>query len=474
MFFDRVLEHPPSSISVITGKKIYTYSDLIREINFSHLNIKKIGIGPGDHAGIITNNDFYFIPLLFALWNCGAVPVLLNAKLQKDEIQNQIIFARCKFLFIHEKFLEKFSVRGIISAEFPFREKNQPEENPYRNENKPGDTAVIIFTSGSSGRPKAVMLGFENLFQSAVIGNKVLNLNTNDRFLASLPFHHIGGFSIITRSVISGSSVIIPDSLSADDLIRSIHLSNPTAISLVSNQLKKFVDAKIISPDDLRIVLLGGGFFDKDLILSALKLGWKIAKVYGSTETSSFVSFMDCEEAELRPGASGKAISPNEIIITEEGEIAVRSPSVMKGYYQNKDDTSLRLREGVYFSGDIGYLDKEGYLFVEAKRDDLIVSGGENINPFEIEKAILTNGKIDEAVVVGTEDEEWGQAVSAAVVLKDKEKLSGQELKNFLKDKITPFMIPKKILFLTELPKTELGKIKRDKVRKLFYEKRQE
>ncbi|HSR16579.1 MAG TPA: AMP-binding protein, partial [Ignavibacteriaceae bacterium] len=280
-----------------------------------------------------------------------------------------------------------------------------------------------------------------------------------------------GGFSIIIRAVLFGSSVIIPESLSAEELIKSITLFNPTAASLVSNQLKKFVEKKIIPPKELRLILLGGGFFNMELVLEAMNQGWKIAKVYGTTETSSFVAFMNYEESGLRPGASGKAINPNRIMITKEGEIGIISPAVMKGYYNNKEETALKLKDGIFYSGDIGYIDQDGYLYIEAKRNDLIVSGGENINPAEVEKEISSHPKVNEAAVVGIEDEEWGQAVSAAIVVRQKEDLSEDELKNFLKYRIASFKIPKKVVFINELPKTELGKVQHEKVREFFNKK---
>jgi acyl-CoA synthetase (AMP-forming)/AMP-acid ligase II len=180
---------------------------------------------------------------------------------------------------------------------------------------------------------------------------------------------------------------------------------------------------------------------------------------------------MNFEESKIHPAASGKAISPNRILITDQGEIAILSPSLMKGYYNNKDEDVLKLKDGFFYTGDIGYVDNEGYLYIKAKRNDLIVSGGENINPIEVEKQILTHPKVIEVSVVGVEDKEWGQIVSAAVILKENENLTEDELKTFLKKKTASFKIPKQIIFVNNLPKTELGKVQREKVRKLFRSK---
>ena len=140
----------------------------------------------------------------------------------------------------------------------------------------------------------------------------------------------------------------------------------------------------------------------------------------------------------------------------------------MKGYYKTNSETNSKSKKDLFDTGDIGYLDEEGFLFVEAKRSDLIVTGGENINPVEVEKVILTHNDVKEVCVIGIKDKTWGQLVSAAIVLKKDGRLSANELKNFLKEKLASYKIPKKILFIDEIPKTEMGKVIREKVNKLF------
>jgi O-succinylbenzoic acid--CoA ligase len=265
-----------------------------------------------------------------------------------------------------------------------------------------------------------------------------------------------------------GTAIIIPESLSYLHIREAIKKGKPTLASLVSNQLKNFADDSFSPNRELRMVLLGGGFSDSNLVLKAISSGWNIAKVYGSTETSSFVSFMNTEEVKKNPGASGKALPPNEIIIAADGEIAVKSLSVMIGYFNNAEETSVRLKNGYYHTGDTGLIDHEGYLIVESKRDNLIVSGGENINPFEIEEAILTHHETADACVVGIKDERWGEIVSAAVILNRGSELSEEDLKKYLKERLAGFKVPKKIIFVTHLLKSGIGKVRRDKVRDFF------
>lgn len=456
---------PPDSTAVIYNDKKISYGELNSLVKRTALFLYEKGIQENDITVLLSGNRLEFIVAVLALWEIGAVPVPLNTKLLDKDLNEQIKFLNSGFI-IKSKEFRNVSTTGksilIRLTELPDNEEKTSQIN--FSENK---TALILFTSGSSGKPKAVMLSFENLIQSAVIGNKVLNQTSKDKWLASLPFYHIGGFSIIFRVLMFGTSIIIPDSLSNDNLSESIKKNKPALISLVTTQLKNFIDKDFTPPIELRTVLLGGGFSDKNLILKAIDKGWMIAKVYGSTETSSLISFMNPDEVKKKPEASGKAIPPNKIIITDEGGIAIQSPAVMKGYFNN-DETAGVIKDGYYFTGDIGYLDDEGYLFVEAKRNNLIISGGENINPFEVENFILTHSEIKEACVIGIDSEEWGQIVSAAVVLKEGEALSEKKLRDFLRDKLPSFKIPKKIKFVNQLPKSGLGKILRNKVKNLF------
>jgi O-succinylbenzoic acid--CoA ligase len=457
------------SIAIIRNDKEITYGEINSLVKKIFFFLNNEGIKENDIVTLLFNNSLEFIVIVISLWEIGAIPVPLNTRLLGKDLNEQIEFLKSYFTITSKEF-EDVSLPGkkiIIFFDDLLRKASLPEKNRQVNFSR-DKTALMLFTSGSSGKPKAVVLSFENLIQSALTGNKVLNQTKEDKWLASLPFYHIGGFSIIFRALIFGTSIIIPSLLSNDNLIESIKKCKPTLASLVSNQLKKLVDENFVPPKELRMVLLGGGFSDKNLILTAIEKGWKIAKVYGSTETSSFVSFMNYDEVKEKPGASGKAIPPNKIIITDEGEIAVQSQSVMQGYFNNEEETGEKIKNGFYYSGDIGRLDEDGYLYVEAKRNDLIVSGGENVNPLEIENVILSQSKVNEVCVVGIEDKEWGLIVSAAVVLKESGKLSENELKNFLRDKIAPYKIPKQIIFINKLPKSSLGKIEREKVRELL------
>jgi acyl-CoA synthetase (AMP-forming)/AMP-acid ligase II len=257
-------------------------------------------------------------------------------------------------------------------------------------------------------------------------------------------------------------------------LIKALSKWQPTFISLVTTQLKKIVDDEVSPNPELKNCLVGGGFSDIEIIRKAYDLGWPVNIVYGSTETASFVTALLKDEIIFKPNSVGRAVPTNKIFITDNkgnelkpfeiGEIVVQSNALMSGYL-DQYETERVIKDGNYHTGDIGYLDEDEYLFVEGRKNFLISSGGENVNPVEVEKVLLQHPQIKEAAVFPLKDKEWGEIITAAIVLKNKsDNLSYDDLKIFLQQRISGYKVPKKIFFEDQLPKTELGKIEKEKL----------
>jgi len=464
-----------SAKAVLTTHLQMTYEELQKNVALTSSSLREKGISENDRVGIIGKNDLDFILIVLSLWQVNAVPVPINSRLTEKEINQQLTIAKCSFVLTSKDFTNKLSNLPLQKFVYPFELKTG--ELNLETEIVPDKTAAIIFTSGSSLKPKGVELSFNSFFRNAVIGNQLLRQLNSDRWLASLPFYHVGGFSIITRALLFGIPIVIPDSVSPDNqtvghagLISAIEKFNPTLISLVSTQLKRIVESKFKPNPEMKICLLGGGFINDDLIEEAINLGWPIVKVFGSTETCSFVTALLTEEFKLKPGSAGKPLPPNIILIKDEngneldpfevGEIAVKTPVLMKRYINEENSFNYKITDGFYFTGDTGYIDDEGYLFVQSRKNNLISTGGENVNPAEVEKEILKHPYIAEAVVFPVRDKEWGEIISAVIVLKNPvEKVSPDDLKIFLINKIAAYKIPKNIFIESSLPRTELGKI---------------
>ena len=466
------------SIALIHKNSSITYLAFEEKIFSTIQTLSDIGIKRRNKVAILSENSPEFVMLIFSLWRLGAIPIPLNLKLLPKEIEELITFAHCDFLLTDDSSFELINSKKIPKHRIPNGNEKAASKTFPEIDFTIEDTAAIIFTSGSTGKPKGVMLSFNNLFQSALTGDQIFKHADGDRWLASLPFYHVGGFSIITRAFFFGAALILPNSLSAEQLKEEIENQKPTLTSFVSTQLKRLIELGVKPNKELRHILLGGGFLDAELVEKAISSGWKISKSYGSTETSSFAAALTYEEFNKKRQSAGKALTPNKILIVDEkknplppnhsGEIAVKGESVAKGYLHNIEETNKKFKGKIYYSGDFGYLDDEGYLFVEARRNDLIISGGENINPIEVENEIIKHPKVLEVSVLGIEDNEWGYIVTAAVVLKNKNEFTLDELKEFLKDKLPGYKHPKKIFILDNLPKTEMGKVQKEKIREII------
>jgi O-succinylbenzoic acid--CoA ligase len=470
---------------IINGQRVLSFRELNERTSYLAYYLQKnYKVNQGNIAAILSGNNIDFMILLFALWKLGAVPVPINIRLNNSETDSLISFLKPSLIFRgddNKSITDKGSTIIRIGVDYTIPENLALTGNVVLQDNfkifDENDTALILFTSGTSGNPKGVPLSFHNLKASFENSNTVLNHQSGDKWISSLPFYHIGGFSIITRALLSGTSIIIPASSKTDDLADVILRYHPTYLSLVSTQLKRLINIGIKPGVELKCVLLGGGYIEDKLVEEAVKEGWPVAKVYGSTETSSLISFVDCIKDNDKKSSSGKPLADNKIFIVNEskellpynnvGEIAIKSESCAKDYYNNPIETGKKFSKRIYYTGDSGYIDEDGYLFIESRMDDLIISGGENINPLEIESALIELAGIQNASVFGMEDDEWGYIVAAAIIIQPGFNISETELKKFLLNKISAFKVPRKYYFLNEFPVSPLGKVKKNKLREI-------
>jgi O-succinylbenzoate-CoA ligase len=468
-----LLKQSLSAKAIISSSATYTFDQLRHKVLATASLLRNQKISSGDRVGIFGHNSVEFVINVLALWQLSAVPVPMNIRLTEKEIEEQLSLSSCSIILVQKDFSKKNIKPGKQIIEYPV---NIDEDSSFlgSDELESNDPAVIIFTSGSTKKSKGIILSFNSLYNSALSSNQLLRYTHSDRWLASLPFYHVGGFSIITRSLLFGIPLIIPDSLSTESMTESLNKWQPTFISLVAAQLKKLIDDEVSPNLELKNCLIGGGFSDIGIIRKAYDLGWPVNIVYGSTETSSFVTALLKDEIIFKPNSVGRAVPTNKILITDNegnelkpfeiGEIVIQSNAIMSGYL-NSVETQKVIKNGFYYTGDIGYLDEDGYLFIEGRKNFLISTGGENVNPIEIEKALLQHPLISEAVVFPLKSKEWGEIIAAAIVLKSKsDKLSYDEIKKILKERISGFKVPKKIFIEDQLPKTELGKIEKEKL----------
>jgi len=466
-------ELKPNSAFLISGNNTISFEQLNERVKIAASFLKSNKIGEGSKVAVLSENNHNFIIITLALWKLNAVLVPVNVRLTSIEIEKQLLHAECKHICIHSDLKGNYKLsRNFSPLFFPFDDAVKVTDPA--NDFDFNRTALLLYTSGSTGEPKGVELTFKNLFENAKAADTIINHSKDDIWIASLPFYHIGGFSIITRALLAGVAIVIPDSLKTEVVRKTIMKFKPTLISLVPTMLKRLMVAGTKGNKFFRHVFVGGGPAESALLNNAIQLGWPLVKVYGSTETASMVTALSTEDFKSKPEAAGLPIGENIISIfdasgnllgaNQAGEIGIKGASIMKGYFKE----NAPIKGGHFLSGDLGYIDGDGFLFITGRKKDIIISGGENVNIREIEKVILQFPGVVECTVFGNEDKEWIEAIAAAVVFKNIEGTEIIELQNFLREKLPSFKIPKRIFVIDEIPKTELGKTDINSLKKLL------
>ncbi len=305
-----------------------------------------------------------------------------------------------------------------------------------------------VLSSGTSGAPKPVLLTAGNHLWSALGSALKLGVERDDRWLCCLPLNHVGGLSILIRSVVYGTGAVIEPGFDVDRVAGLLDDGEASVASLVPTQLVRLLDAgaALAAP---RLLLIGGGPVPAEVLEEALGRGATVVQTYGLTEACSQVCTLGPGEALSHVGSAGRPLPGTEVRI-ESDEILVRGPTVAP---------AAIAADGWLHSGDLGRIDEDGYLWVEGRRDDLIVSGGENVRPHRVEAALLAHPGVAEVAVTGREDRQWGQVVTAFVVAADDP--GSEELIAHAKSRLAPHEVPKRIEFVAELPRTGSGKVLR-------------
>ena len=483
----------PDKLALIIGDIQWTYRELDGLVSQMAAFLAGRGVQPDDYVAALLPNSLEYVCLVHALARLGPVLVPLNTRLKTSEIKWQIEHVGCKWLVTNEKIEEIMNCEQLImNNEWRQAPALFTIHNSQFNIHYLQDLQAIVFTSGTSGRPKGAMLTFANHFWSATASSYRLGIDPNDRWLSVLPLYHVGGLAVIFRSCLYGTAVVLHQSFHLDAINHSLNTQEITLISLVPTMLYRLLKSRSHWPDSLRLILLGGAAAAPELIEQANSLPRQgihhsqfiilqslfplVAPTYGLTEAASQVATLLPEEAVRKPGSVGKPLMFTSVKIVdgqgkelpagEIGEFVVSGPTVMAGYFQqftinNQHATTNNQQPATIHTGDMGYLDEEGDLWVVQRRSDLIVSGGENVYPAEVEKVLRGHTAVAQACVVGIPHPEWGQQVAAMVQLKPGQAATELELLAFSREQLAGYKQPRHIMFVDELPKTASGKIAR-------------
>ncbi|PZO39239.1 MAG: o-succinylbenzoate--CoA ligase [Pseudanabaena frigida] len=463
----------------LSHREIWTYSQLENEVDRWVERLLGLGIKSGDRVGLLLANRPQYIILVHALVRCEAVAVFLNIRLTTEELRWQIEDSQTKYLICDE--FTQLTANSLGS-----RIEDLIIENcsitPARSPLGGGSSSInldniqgIFYTSGTTGKPKAVPLTYNNHFHSAIASALHLGIEPDDNWLLCMPMFHVGGLAIAWRSVINGTAITLLPKFDEQEVLEAIAVEKATLISLVPTTLNRLLQhPNWQNLQKLRAILLGGAPASPELIDRCLQLNLPIMPTYGMTETASQITTLLPHEIPLKQGSSGLPLFGNRLRIvdlhdTEQelptgaiGQILVQGASVMGGYLKQLENKAVKDRW--LYTGDLGYLDRDGYLYVVSRRSDLIISGGENIYPTEIEAILLAHPAIAEVCVVGLGDREWGEIIVAVIV--SNTELSLVEIRDFCEQKsLARYKFPKSIYIWESLPKTASGKLLRQEIR---------
>ena len=421
----------PKTAALVGARGITSYEELDRMVSVAALRLGSLE--PESRVALCLHRDERYVALVLALIRAGHVACPVSDRLPPQGVARLLESAACSALISEEEDLLQAVGPGFLRPELGALLEEVTQDSSDRSESidiPQERPATIIFTSGSTGAPKAALHTFGNHYYSALGSNANIALRAGDRWLHSLPLYHVGGLSILFRCLLSRATVALPQPGASPG--ESIAGLGATHVSLVSTQLSRLL-RESTDLGRLEAVLMGGGPVPSSLIDEALVRGLPLHTSYGLTEMASQVTTTPpgASLEELR--TSGRALPNREVSISERGEILVRGETLFAGYVEGERFDRAVDAEGWFHTRDLGELDESGYLRVGGRMDNLFISGGENIQPEEIEEALCRLDGIDEAVVVPVPDEEFGARPVAYVRINDAQSRDlARELEPFL------------------------------------------
>lgn len=454
----------PQQPALLYRGQITTYEALDDRVIRAALGLLRLGVRAGQVVGIWAANCPEWVAIAHAAARIGATLLPLNIRLSDEEIAWQVDRAEAVLVLADAPRCER-PIRGLVPLAEAFVEA---PAQPIGDALDPDRLHTVIFTSGTTGRPKGALLTWRSQLASATASTAALGLTERDRWLLTMPLFHVGGLSILHRCALARATVVLHQRFDPEAALAAMENEGVTVVSVVPAMLRRMLEewGDRPLPSTVRAILVGGAPIPPDLIERCPAA----LPTYGMTETGSHVTL-------LRPGAdpidrasAGTPIFGTDVRIVDEacrslpvgvaGMIEVRSPTVFQGYLKEPDATAAALVEGWLRTGDDGYLDERGCLHMLSRRSDLIISGGENVYPSEIERILDRHPQVYESAVVGADDPRWGQ-VPVAFVVPQGEAPEESELMAFVSQHLARYKVPRTVSFLQALPRLGSGKLDR-------------
>ena len=497
----------PNARALIFKDKVLTYSQLEQRTNQVANSLLAQGIQPGSRVAILAKDSLKSYEILFACCKINAVFVPINWRLAAAEVSYILRDANVEILFVGFEFYqliesirkEIHGVKTIITLDKTAANcltydlwSQEHSDEPPNVAVQPHDVAVQMYTSGTTGRPKGVQLGHYSFFaiakEFAQRDKSWIGWNHNDKSLLTLSLFHIGSLWWAIRGLVSGAENVVLENFVDLEVLEAIEKYRITKTFMVPAMIQILLNEPQAQQTDfssLEYIIYGGSPIAESSLKKAIAtFGCNFVQIYGLTETGNCAVSLLAEAhtstnkeilkaaGKPFPGVSikiinsgGKEASPSQI-----GEVCIKSPANMIGYWKLPEATAKTLVDGWIHTGDAGYFDKEGYLYICDRFKNMIIYGGENVYPAEIENILYEHPAIREVAVIGVPDEDFGEAIKAIVVLKAGMKATALDIINFVRGKIADFKLPRSVDFTESLPRTPSGKLQKGKIREKYWQ----
>jgi long-chain acyl-CoA synthetase len=492
----RAAETPykPFLFSEADGRR-FTYAEFDRAVNRAALMLASSGIGKGDVISLLMPNSAEYIIAYFACFKLGALAGPVNSLLKPQEISYIIGNSEAKALLVHPEFLPRIEeIRGELSGlahviEFD-DEKRATEAYAQEAVALPevelglDDEAIIIYTSGTTGKPKGCLLTHGNLIANARQISLWLGFTERDRLLTIMPLFHMNAVSVTTLTPLyAGGSTVVSPKFSASRFWKIISDYQITSFGSVATMLSMLLETypdgvpQGLNTSQLRFAMCGSAPVPAEVMKRfEERFRCLVIEGYGLSESTCRSTFNPPDERR-RPGSCGLPIGNEMKVVDDEdqevadgqlGEIVLRGENILKGYFKNPEATERAFRNGWFHTGDVGYRDPEGFFYIVDRKSDMIIRGGENIYPREIDEVLYQHPAIAAAAAIGIPDELYGEEVAAFVILKEGWAATEEEVIGFCRERLADYKCPKTVRFVKDIPKGPTGKLLKRELAQIY------